>query len=332
MSAEHEKKYRAAIIGCGGIGFFYDRGGERETGLSHFSAIESHEAFKLVAVTDTDSDITAMIAKQYNKRAYNSFHEMMRLESPLDLVVVATPDETHADILKSLPDYSPGIVFSEKPLAQNESDTQGIIELYGRSSTALQVNFTRRFLDEFRELGKTLSTGAIGTIDTVTVCYSRGFHHNCSHFIDLLQWYFGMPSRASILSVKKGISDNDPSLSMFLQYDNGPDVHLIARKADRLMNYELDISGSGGRIRVLQTGAIEFYTTATHSILDNFLEYRMGEKKKIDFNRAIPAALDNIKEWLDNEVELLSPGVNSITTHSILAMAKEEKGRCQNWR
>jgi hypothetical protein len=58
----------------------------------------------------------------------------------------------------------------------------------------------------------------------------------------------------------------------------------------------------------------------------------MGEKKKIDFNRAIPAALDNIKEWLDNEVELLSPGVNSITTHSILAMAKEEKGRCQNWR
>ncbi|MCK5232518.1 MAG: Gfo/Idh/MocA family oxidoreductase, partial [Desulfobulbaceae bacterium] len=183
-------KYRAAIIGCGGIGFFYDYE-KNDSGLTHFSTLEQNSDFQLLAIADTKTATRDLIAGEYDKRVYADFDEMMRQESPLDIVAVATPDETHEEILISLLQYRSGLVFAEKPLAASGAAMKKIINLYDAAGIGLQVNFYRRFVAAFQQVKNIMDSGEIGRMQVITVYYSRGFYHNCCHFIDLITWYFG---------------------------------------------------------------------------------------------------------------------------------------------
>jgi len=157
----------------------------------------------------------------------------------------------------------------------------------------------------------------------VTVYYSRGFFHNCCHFIDLLCWYFGRPAEVFGLGTRPGLTESDPTRNLLLCYPWGLEVRLVGLPASRLLTYEVDIFASQGRVRILHQGTLEIYTVAPNRTWPDFLQYELAQEKPIDFAGALPAAVKNIKDWLDSKQTLLSPGENSSLVFEIAEMIQE---------
>jgi len=316
-------KYRAAIIGCGGIGFRYDQGRQVAGALTHFTAFEQSDDFELVAICDTDAGTREQIADQHGKRVYGDYREMLAQEKSLDVVVVATPDETHEPILQVLAQYRPRLVFAEKPLALSPEAVTRLVEQYRQQGIGLVVNFYRRYTKELQELKILLDSGELGEVQAITVYYSRGFFHNCCHFIDLLCWYFGRPVEVFGLGMKPGLTDNDPTRNLLFCYPGGLEMRLVGLPTSQLLTYEVDILASQGRARILHQGKIEIYKVAPNRTWPEFLQYELIQEKPIDFSGALPAAVKNIKAWLDSQQALLSPGENSSLVFEIAGMIKE---------
>lgn len=316
-------KYRVAIIGCGGIGFRYDQGRQVEGALTHFAAFEKADDFALVAICDTNAETRAFIAEHYSKRVYSDYQEMLAQEAALDVVVVATPDESHEPILHALVHYRPRLVFAEKPLALTHQAAVHLVEEFRQHGIGLLVNFYRRYTNELQRLKEMLDAGALGEVHAVTVYYSRGFFHNCCHFIDLLHWYFGCPAEVFGLGTRPGLTDNDPTRNLLLVYPGGLEISLVGLPASRLLTYEVDILASQGRVRILHQGKIEIYQVAPNPTWPDFFQYELAQARPVDFAGALPAAVKNIKAWLDGKEELLSPGENSSLVFEIAEMIKE---------
>ncbi len=315
--------YRAAIIGCGGIGFRYDQGRQVAGALTHFSAFEQSDDFALVAMCDTDAAIRQQIADHHGKRVYGDYRELLAQEAPLDVVVVATPDETHEPILQALIHYRPRLVFAEKPLALSHQAALRLVAQYREHGIGLVVNFYRRYTKELQELKRLLDSGELGEVQTVTVYYSRGFFHNCCHFIDLISWYFGRPVEVLGLGKRPGLTENDPTRNLLLCYPGGLEMHLIGLPTSQLLTYEVDILASQGRVRILHQGTMQLYKLAPNRTWPDFFQYELIQEKPLDFAGALPAAVENIKAWLDSGQALLSPGENSSLVFEIAEMIKE---------
>lgn len=316
-------KYRAAIIGCGGIGYRYDRDRRQAGALTHFTALEQAADFELVAICDSNAATREEIGVQYGKRVYGQYQELLAGERGLDVVVVATPDESHEPILRALLQYRPRLVFAEKPLALSPAVVCQLVAEYRRAGIGLAVNFYRRYTKELQELKQLLDAGALGRVQAVTVYYSRGFYHNCCHFIDLLAWYFGRPEEVFGLGQRPGLSANDPTRELLLLYPGGLEMRLIGLPTSQLLTYEVDIFASQGRARILHQGTLELYTVVPNRIWPDFQQYELREARKIDFAGALPAAVENIKGWLESRQALLSPGENSSLVFEFAEMIKE---------
>lgn len=320
IDLQDSSSLKAVIIGCGGIGFKYDHSREVEGALTHFSAISKSPAFDLMAVCDTDPEVGKIIHEQYGTLVYKDYMDMMSKESPIDMVVVATPDETHVEILQKLIDFSPGLVFAEKPLAMSRKLVQQIVTGYELNEIGLQVNFYRRFTREFQEVKTIVESGGLGRVQAVTVYYSRGFFHNCCHFIDLICWYFGLPERAVLESERPGLTVDDPTRNLILYYPEGLEIRLVGLETSRLLTYEVDILGTSGRIRLLHGGVMEVYSCVQNRTWPDFMQFELTEKKDIDFKGALPRALENIHNWFKNKEQLASPGKNSVNIYDIEKM------------
>src|SRR5262249_23702710 len=99
-SAVADGRLRAAILGCGRIaGAFAEPGGRPTT---HAQALTgpAAQAFRLVAASDFDAGRAKAFAARWSVESTCTPEDLS--EAGLDLVVVATPDATHARCLTSL--------------------------------------------------------------------------------------------------------------------------------------------------------------------------------------------------------------------------------------
>lgn len=87
----------------------------RENGYNSFSILNTHPSVDVVAVCDS-SDIMMKILKQYctKVRTYTDYKRMMD-EEKLDCVIISTPTDSHADVIKAAVQRNIHI-FVEKPL------------------------------------------------------------------------------------------------------------------------------------------------------------------------------------------------------------------------
>lgn len=303
-------KIRACLIGCGDIGYGFDRYRVGDGALTHFKALMESERFELCGVAEKRNELRDEIAEKFGIRAYEDLEVMLEEQKP-EVVVVASNDETHIPILNIALKHKPRLVFCEKPLGLKKDEVNNILSEYENAEVKLQVNYTRRFLKEFHNIKQKISSGEIGKVSSVTFYYSRGLVHNASHYLDLVHWYFGTPDMVTTLSEREGLGEHDKSYTFRLGYTGGVEIIFIGLDSSKLSFAEIDIAGSAGRIKFNYRNEIEYYRVVENPNYRGFQMYELTETIPVRFESALPNAYENIFDCLAEGASLSCPGFES---------------------
>ncbi len=189
------EKLRFAVIGVGGFG------------RRHASAIRCSHLAELVYVCDSAQSVAMSRADLFGCAYYVDYKEMLR-DGGFDCVVVATNDQTHAEI--SVAALEAGYhVLCEKPLALTREDCVAVIDAVRRTGKCFAVGQAMRKNSCFKMAKKLLNDGCLGEIFNVETEYSHNYSFlkpewrrdplklrypiigaGC-HAIDILRWTMG---------------------------------------------------------------------------------------------------------------------------------------------
>lgn len=83
-----KKKYRIGLAGTGYVG------------SQHLKAIKNHPRATLCAVATKDDKMTKQLRDEYGINVESDFNTMAE-NSDIDIIIIATPNELHADHIKN---------------------------------------------------------------------------------------------------------------------------------------------------------------------------------------------------------------------------------------
>lgn len=251
-----EKTFRAGIVGCGRIASdFADDPKMRGDIFTHAEAYSTCKDTILVAVCDKDPEQLARCGERWMvSSCYLDLQEMVRIES-LDIISVATPDSTHYQVIKnilSIPNSSK-VILCEKPLATSLKEAEEIVRLARENEVILAVMYMRRHAKNFQALKDFISSGRLGNIQAISGWYTKGIYHNGTHWFDALRFLAG--EVAWLIAWNNLANDlEDPTLDVVLGLKSGCIASLRAADSKAFTIFEMDILGTKGRIRILDSG------------------------------------------------------------------------------
>lgn len=324
MSAEPKNKtaYTVGIVGCGKIGFWDDYKKDVPGAYTHFRAFAQSEFFRVVAIAEPNERTRQTIEQEYGISVFEHYGEMVAAVQP-DVVCIAASDDIHPNVLRACVPHQPKVVFCEKPLAGSLEETKELVALYKQQGIGLQVNFTRRFLEEYQEIAQWIRSGEAGAIQHVLLYYSRGLVHNGSHYIDALLQLLGEPDDVRVLRTRTGLTDNDPTASVLLHYGEC-DVYMAGMQTSTLLTNEIDIIGTGGRMHSSTDGILTRSSVQSHPLYGKYTFFVEVERKRINAGKALPNAVANIYGFLQGREKLVSPGENSIRIFELINRIREQ--------
>ena len=250
-------KVKIAVVGLG------------KMGLSHFSMVNAHPDADTVAC-DQAGFLVDLLSKNTKTTFYKDFDKMLDTAG-LDAMVIATPSRMHDPMVCAA--LERGIhVFCEKPFSLNWEEAEKLADLAESKNLVNQVGYHYRYVGAFQEMKRLLDAGAIGTVTHVMAeAYgpvilrenkkswrtqkSEGggcLYDYAAHPLNLLNWYFGEPSRVSG-SVLNSIysKGTDDEVFSTLQFDGGPTAQLSVNWSDeshRKMSTKISMIGTNGRL------------------------------------------------------------------------------------
>jgi predicted dehydrogenase len=198
---------RTAIVGCGVIGRL------------HMRAITAHPRFAVGALIDTDSTARARLRNEIDGTVIevDSLSDLLDSKNRPEVVVVATPSGTHADLASAA--LSAGChVIIEKPLDVNVTRALPLVRQANEAASRGQVTSVmsqRRFDPACQIVAKAIRDGRFGTITSglASIAWWRGQDYYDSgawrgtvaldgggatmnqgiHTVDLLRSFLGRP-------------------------------------------------------------------------------------------------------------------------------------------
>jgi predicted dehydrogenase len=239
---------RAAVLGCGAIGAGSGDVPHPDVGvITHAGAYAACPDTDLVAASDPD----LARAEALGVRAYTDPAALLAETAP-ELVSVATPDATHAELIE-LCLRTDGVrgVLAEKPLALDAGRARALVALARERGVVLAVNYSRRFSPVFRAL----DIAELGTLQHVSGSYVKGLAHNGTHWLDLLRMLAGDPVTVRGWD-RLGEAGPDPTLDAELTLAGGAGARLAALDTARFTAFEMELTGTRGRLRVAESGHV----------------------------------------------------------------------------
>lgn len=172
-------------------------------GRTHLSVLDALGAGRPVAVTAVadvdDAAVEAHLAD--GRRGWTAPLDLLA-EADVDAVVVATPDASHAELVRAC--LERGLpVLCEKPLTTSAQDSAALVELERRGGRRLvQVGFMRRYDPAFAAVADAVHAGAVGTVAVVRTVHRNPVQayafqpsvlvrNSASHDVDLVRWVTG---------------------------------------------------------------------------------------------------------------------------------------------
>ena len=198
--ADSKVPTRVAVIGAGYFAGF------------HHDAWQRLADSTLVAIVDRDVDKAAAAAARVpGAQAFDDVERMLDTIRP-DLVDIATPPESHGDLVAMVAERGlPAIC--QKPLAPTLPEAEAIVELARQAGTSLVVHENFRFQPWYRELRRLIADGLPGRLHSVAFRMRPGdgqgpeaylsrqpyfqkmprflVHETAIHFIDTFRYLMG---------------------------------------------------------------------------------------------------------------------------------------------
>jgi len=299
----------AAVVGLGQIGMGYDLNSDpAQTVGTHCRAISLNDSMRLIAGVDQDNTRRQEFIASYCNTVVDSVGELYRQLDP-DFVAVATPTSTHLRVFEEIASRArPNLVLMEKPLAASYAEAQEILRIAESSQIPVLVNFLRR-ADESFHLIRALYANSVLEPPHRGVCwYTGGALNSASHFIDLLQGWFG---QLEVLNITRTFPINSFDFAGDFSLGNGQVeidfLHLNPQNARHYslhiysQNGRLDYDLGGRRITMSNSGTDEHYSEQVALVA-------RSTRVKSDFSKLMS------KVYLDVETQLLANGPRSILT------------------
>ena len=172
-----KNKYNILIIGCGNQGCMSDiPGSNNEQKIISFAkAFKGHKNTNELIFYDIDIEKAKEAATIWDG-IFTCDLELALKHA--DIVIIATTDNKHYELLKKSAEYDLKLVICEKPICEDLKQAREIVELYKRKNIPLMINHTRRFLpyyDKLKQYGKPVYA---------TCAFNRGWLHTGTHAID----------------------------------------------------------------------------------------------------------------------------------------------------
>lgn len=246
--------YRAALIGCGKIASEFADDPRLKGVYTHAGAYAACPATALVAVCDVDPVKANNCARRWDVGAvYRDAAELFADSAP-EIVSICTPDHTHFEML-SLALETPGVraVLAEKPVALEPAAARQIARLAGERGICVVVNYSRRYSPGHLRLRDEIRAGRLGNIQAVSGYYTKGVLHNGSHWFDLARFLVGEITAVWATDKLKEPGD-DPTLDVFVRFAGGATGFLHGLDAGKYSLFEMDIVGTAGRVRIVDSG------------------------------------------------------------------------------
>ncbi|HEY1312448.1 MAG TPA: Gfo/Idh/MocA family oxidoreductase [Steroidobacteraceae bacterium] len=247
--------WRAVVVGCGWIGSGVADDPRADGIQSHAAAYAACPDTELAGVCDADAACAQAAATRFGLgRGFHNLSDLLSSTRP-QIVSVCTPDATHAAVLREVLNHA-GVraVIAEKPLATDLAEARALVELADSRGVILAVNYSRRFAPSHIEARRRLIAGDLGMVQAVQGCYTKGIMHNGTHWFDLAQWMVGKIARVQAWSGHAGGRQPDPTCHVRMMFADGQTGFLLGLDEERYTIFEMDILGSLGRLRLMDSG------------------------------------------------------------------------------
>lgn len=242
---------KCGVIGLGNIGITATLDPNRAKPASHCEGYQFHSSTELVMVCDPDVQnlMNAEVilgSKNKNSKIKYSLHVNDIVSENLDIVSVATPPETHCEIVHKLAGNCK-IILCEKPIANSYEDGLKMVDICEKNNTKLIVNYQRRF--------DPLVSSVDLNVHSVAGFYTNGLYNNGSHLLDLLLFYFGQPDKVvGRKIINKTCPENDFNADLLLEFKNEINVTVQCLELKDMNIFDVFFYGSTGISHLTQFG------------------------------------------------------------------------------
>ena len=222
---------KIAIIGVGGVARY-----------AHLPSYKSND-IEVVALCDINKNLLEEVGKEFQiKKLYQDVDTMMN-EVDIDIVDIATPPQTHLELIEKLIPYKKHIVM-QKPLITDPKEL-GIVKLAIDRSDSFKLNMTGRYVDSWRKIKTLLDSKKYGNPLLCTITNNDWWDREPNkwdlnidgyivfemliHHLDLCLFWFGTPKK---LTARGGYNPAQNIkkhnwISVMLEYKNGLIVQII---------------------------------------------------------------------------------------------------------
>jgi myo-inositol 2-dehydrogenase / D-chiro-inositol 1-dehydrogenase len=261
---------------------------------------------ELVAVTDFDAGVAGAVAGELRARVHSGGVELID-DPAVDAVVIATRDDTHADlVLATLRAGKP--VMCEKPLAPTADQCREVVAAQAALENQVDlvtVGFMRRFDPPYVALREQVRSGDLGA-PLIAHCVSRTVHtypggdsassitQSAIHELDIVPWLLDSPI------VEVSWQHGRSSVNSAGRQD--PQFYLMRTASQVLVTAELFLNARYGydtRCEVVMEAGTSALTLPTHVVTD--AESRRAVEYPEDW---IPRYSDayriELQEWIDS--------------------------------
>jgi predicted dehydrogenase len=189
---------RTVVVGLG-----------KQSSDDHLPAIMQSPNFELVGVCDTDQKKLDDVRTQYCVPGYSNLNELINTQD-FQVALVSIPHHAYLNVISTLVAARKHII-KEKPFATSIAEARQLLQILGGGSVYLGVTVQRRFNPIYRTfqqlkryIGKIYSIEGAYTMNIAALDTGWRASKDLSgggalvdmgyHFVDLLIWYFGMPT------------------------------------------------------------------------------------------------------------------------------------------
>jgi predicted dehydrogenase len=286
--------FSAFIMGAGQIAGGYDAPSDPGI-LTHAHAYKSHGQFDILGFYDVDKVKADAMAKKWGVKAF---------EAPqhADVISICTPDDRHLASLKAALELKPRIVFLEKPLSNDQGEAREILEL--SKKVPVQVNYSRRFVKAFQDLKER----DLGRFRSGCGSYGKGFLHNGSHMLALLNLLVGKIRKIDVLESFVDFYEKDPTKTAVLTFAQDAKFFMQGVDCRNFTVFELDLVFEKARVRILNSAyEMEIYEPQSDPGLSGYKRLVLKSTVKTGLDQAMNNAVANIYQHLTGGAPLVSP-------------------------
>jgi scyllo-inositol 2-dehydrogenase (NAD+) len=296
------KNLNIGVIGVGRLGYH------------HAMNITRSRNASLVAISDPNALSLERAVKDFGVKGYASYEELIA-DPSVQAVVVATPTQTHYDVLTEIIKAGKP-VFCEKPITYTLEEAEKIVESVKRNKIFMQIGFMRRFDPGHSSAKKMLVEGICGKPIYIHDCQrdpngpppeyvpqSGGIFVDMGiHDLDVARWLMGSEiveiyAQGAVLKHQflKDLGDVDDG-QMLLKFESGAIGMIeVSRNANDVYDTRTEVIGLKKSVFVGQNQFTPYTIVGGQQITVDMANWCLGRFKD-SYELEIQAFVDAVNE------------------------------------